>query len=249
MRVSRKPVAVLAAVMLLAATSTAVAADDVEAPHGAVGGVTDPAAGVLELTVYATDGGAGLLRATTALDGRTLDEAHFADATAVGSVTLKLPTTVVADGVHRLRVDVEDAAGNIAVLVDRDIRVANTPVVSTATVIVTVGSGGTPVTPSAGAASGCRSPSLSMMLDQRPLRFEDGVAVLAAGRKYRFRGRLTCRIDGHRRPAPRGMLVTPGAKVRADGRIVVRVASRSSRVITFRVRGADVAVRIPVRVG
>ena len=243
-----RTISVLAALVLLAGTSTAVAADDAEAPHGAVGGVTDPAAGVLELTVYATDGGAGLLRATTALDGRTLDEARFGDAPAVGSVTLHLPTTVVADGVHRLRVDVEDAAGNVAVLVDRDIRVANTPVVSTATVVVTVGSGGTPVTPSADTASVCRSPRLSMMLDQRPLRFEDGVPVLAAGRNYRFSGRLTCRADGHRRPAPRGTLVA-GAKVRADGRIVVRVASRSARVITFRVAGAGVAVRIPVRVG
>ena len=147
--------------MLLAGTSTAVAADDAEAPHGAVGGVTDPAAGVLELTVYATDGGAGLLRATTALDGRTLDEAHFADAPATGSVTLHVPTTVVADGVHRLRVDVEDAAGNVAVLVDRDIRVANTPVVSHPTVEVTVGSGSTPVSPRlvtrpAAARRGCR---------------------------------------------------------------------------------------------
>ena len=58
-----------------------------------------------------------------------------------------------------------------------------------------------------------------MMLDQRPLRFEEGVPVLASGRSYRFRGRLTCRIDGHRRPAPRGTLVTHGVTARADGRI------------------------------
>ena len=102
-----------------------------------------------------------------------------------------------------------------------------------------------------------------MRLAQRPLRFRRGVPVLAAGRTYRYEGRLTCRINGRRRAAPRGMPVQvrnrlrgstfskPAIEVRKAGEIVARLRYRSSRVVIFRVVSANgdfVSVRIPIRV-
>ena len=102
-----------------------------------------------------------------------------------------------------------------------------------------------------------------MRLAQRPLRYRRGVPVLAAGRKYRYKGRLTCRIDGRRRAAPPGLRVQlrnrlrgstysePSIRVRRRGVIVVRLAYRRSRVVIFRVVAANgdaVRVRIPIRV-
>ena len=87
--------------------------------------------------------------------------------------------------------------------------------------------------------------------------------VLAAGRTYRYAGRLTCRINGRRSPAPRGTEVQvrnrlrgwtiskPSITLRKAGDVVARLAYRSSRVVIFRVRAAGgevVRVRIPIRV-
>jgi hypothetical protein len=89
------------------------------------------------------------------------------------------------------------------------------------------------------------------------------VPVLAAGRTYRYAGHLTCRIDGRRRPAPRGTQVQvrnrlrgwtiskPSIRLRKAGDVVAHLAYRSSRVVIFRVRAAGgdvVRVRIPIRV-
>ena len=102
-----------------------------------------------------------------------------------------------------------------------------------------------------------------MRLAERPLRYRRGVPVLAAGRTYRYAGRLTCRIDGRRRPALRGTQVQvrnrvrgwtiskPSIRLRKAGDVVAHLAYRSSRVVIFRVRGARgelVRVRIPIRV-
>src|SRR5262245_37003789 len=114
------------------ALAPAVAADD-RAPGGAVGGLRNPAAGVLELSVVASDGGSGLSRAVAALDGVRVDEDAFGDGTCVeapdddagancpatGTVTLSVPTTQVPDGDHVLTVTVRDAAGNVATLEQR----------------------------------------------------------------------------------------------------------------------------------
>jgi hypothetical protein len=86
---------------------------------------------------------------------------------------------------------------------------------------------------------------LSMALDQRPLRWRKGAPVLAAGRAYRFAGRLLC--DGA--PEPAGTVVDAGEAgtfaVGARGRIVARVAYRGARAIAFSAHGAT--VRIAVR--
>jgi len=248
--------------------------------HGAVGGLRDPAAGTLQLNVRVTETtGVGVRRATAMLGGHLLDSQYFADPACaagvcptVAIVDLAVPTTAVPDGTARLEVTVEDATGTVTHVVDQTITVVNQPVVSNPTVVVSVGGGaknpqsgpngpGGPAGPSG--TDGCRSPRLSMFLAQQPLRIKRGVPVLAAGRKYRFRGRLTCVVEGRRKAAPRGTLVQvrdrrngraierPAARVKAGGAIVVKLAHRRSCSVIFRVRGAGgnlVSVRIPIRV-
>jgi hypothetical protein len=250
------------------------------ATSGAVGGVRDPAGGVLELTVQAVENeGVGLRRASVTLGGTALDTATFADpdcapgaCPAVGTVALTAPTYGVPEGPARLEVTVEDAAGTVTHVVDQTITIANRQPTSTSTVTVSVGAGaknpqtgpGGPGGPAGPPGTrGCASPRLSMFLAQRPLRIRRGVPVLAARRKYRFRGRLTCVVDGRRRAAKRGTLVQvrdrrkgrtierPAARVKTGGAIVVRLAHRRSCAVVFRIRGAGghlVRVRIPIRV-
>jgi hypothetical protein len=213
--------------MGLVATALTIAA---LAPAGAVGGVRDPASGTLDLSVVAT--GSDLVTATASLDGVALDEAGFGGAD-TGVVELRVPTTGVADGPHRLRVAVEDATGDSATLVDRTITVANAPVRQTAVVEVTVGSAGEP----AAAAPACPAPELTVTLAGR------------SGRAHRFRGRLVCVDGGVRRPAPRGTTVAvagrPALRVRARGRIAARLAFGRSRAIVFRAGGVAVRVARP----
>jgi hypothetical protein len=246
----------------------------------AVGGVRNPAGGVLELTVQAVENeGIGLRRATVTLAGTPLDTESFAEpdcapgvCPAVGTVVLTAPTYGVPDGPARLEVTVEDAAGTVTHVVDETITVLNRQPTSTSTVTVSVGGGSKKPQPGPGGlggpagpseTSGCASPRLSMFLAQRPLRVKRGVPVLAAGRKYRFRGRLTCVINGRRKAAPRGTLVQvrdrrkgrtierPAARVKTGGAVVVKLAHRRSCTVVFRIRGAGghvVSVRIPIRV-
>jgi hypothetical protein len=274
----------LATVLVLAPAANA-AVVDTQAPTGAVGGVRSQAAGVLELTVLGRDDGIGLSRAAVTIDGIALDAAPFGDGTcvelpddaagtgcpAVSTATLHAPTTGFADGPHRLIVTARDAAGNVATLVDQTVTVANTPPKNNSTVTVSVGSGrirapsgGTPGGgPVGGEEERCAAPRLEVFLASRPLRIRKGLPVLAAGHKYRWRGKLTCRIAGKRRPAPRGTVVqlrsivrgrvigTRRLEVGRRGKLSVRLALRSSRVLVFRFAGSDgdvVRVRVRVRV-
>jgi hypothetical protein len=266
---------ITAILLALALAQTAQAAT-----FGAVGGLRNPAAGVLDLSVQAVETeGVGLRRVTALLGGNTLDSAFFADpdctpgaCPAVGLVTLRVPTSGVPDGERRLEVIVEDGTGTVTHVIDQPITIANTPPKNTSTVTVNVGAGAKspqpgPGGPGPGAGgqgeNGCRSPRLSMFLAQRPLRFKRGVPVLVRRRNYRFRGRLTCLVNGKRKAAPRGMLVgvrdrvrgrtvvRAAARVRAGGRLVVKIAHRRSCTVVFRIRGAGgrlVSVRIPIRV-
>ena len=115
---------------------------------------------------------------------------------------------------------------------------ADTPPVMSVSVVVEVsGSTGPAEVPETTACA----PQLTMRLAQRPLRWRRGMPVLAAGRSYRFAGRLTC--------APEGTIVDAGEAgtftVGADGRIAARIAYRGARTVEF--RALDAAVRIAVR--
>jgi hypothetical protein len=246
--------------------------------NAAVGGVRDPAAGALNLRVQASEtSGVGLRTARAALADQPVVAAHFGDPScapaaattcpATGGAALTIDTTAVADGVQRLVVTVEDGAGNLKTVLDRTVRVANTRPPSDVT--LRFGGGIAPTEPAdpggsggvAGEQSECRRPRLAVALTQRPLWVHQGRAVLAPGRRYRFSGRLTCRVDGRRRSAPRGtqvelrrfvrgrMIVRSSARVRARGRFVAQLRFRRSMVVAFRFRGAGgrlVQVRLPV---
>jgi hypothetical protein len=247
-------------------------------PIAAIGGIQDPASeGALELSILAneTESGVALATATALLDDEVVDELVFEDGTCVDiacpvTVTLTVPTAGRPDGNHLLTILIENEDGDVFEF-ERSFEVDNTPPVSTPVVTVSVGSNavlpGPPVggdeTPQPSGDSGCAAPRLSMYLAQDPLRYRRGVPVLAAGRRYRYLGQLTCRIDGRRRVAPRGTLVQfrirignrtivqEPLKVRKDRRLLLKVAYPSSRVLIFRVRGSDgdvVTARIPIHV-
>ena len=243
-------------------------------PQGNAAGWRDPAAGQMALTVQATPDGARLQNAAASLGGELLAIEGFADgscqSTCPARVILDVDTTEVPDGQRELVVWVTDEEGTSTELLRRTITVDNAPRVYTPIVTVQVGSGsiGQQPSPPGGPVGGdsgpsCASPRLSMRLASRPLRYRRGVPVLAAGRSYRYAGELTCRIDGRRRPAPRGTEVQvrnrlrgwtiskPSITLRKAGDVVAHLAYRSSRVVIFRVRAAGgdvVRVRIPIHV-
>ncbi len=247
------------------ATASAQQTVDVQAPEYALGGLRDPAQGVLVLTVSARDtGGSGLLSATASLGGATPVVARFGDETCatqtpaacpeVGTVELEVPTTSHPDGPHNLDFHVNDAAGNVSATVERVITVRNTPAVYASTVTVHVGTGvAIPPAPSsagAGARPGsvaptCQSPRLRVALTRKPLRrMRSGVPVLVAGKSYRFSGGLTCMVGTRRVNAPRGV---PIDVYHHFGRRVVRKPSAKTQlkgrvVVNQRLYGSRVIV-------
>jgi hypothetical protein len=255
-------VSLLVAALLLAAGTPAAMA----ATTGAVGGVRDPAAGTLDLSVQASEhDGAGLRSAAVYLAGELLDAQPFADPAcgpgtcpAVGTVALNAPTDGVADGPQRLEITVEDGAGTVTHLVDRTITVANTSPTYTSSVTLTIGSGtttgpsGTTPDPPGGVggdASGCASPRLTVVLAKR------------TGKRHRFTGRLTCLVGSRRVPAARGTPIGlrhwAKGKIRhhavlrvgAKGRFTVLIRVAARRTLAFRARSATgkiIRVRIPV---
>lgn len=267
---------VVCAVVLMAPSVAAAAVT------GNAAGWRDPAAGPLNLTVQATPDGVPLQNASASLGGELLAMEGFADGTCQTTCParafLDVDTTEVPDGQRELVVWVTDEGGTSTELLRRTITVENTPRASPCkekatdpcAVTVDIGSGSITPQPSppgggVGGESGpsCASPRLSMRLASKPLRYRRGVPVLAAGRSYRYAGHLTCRIDGRRKPAPRGTevqvrnrlrgwtLSKPSIKLRKAGDVVAHLAYRSSRVVIFRVRAAGgdvVRVRIPIRV-
>jgi hypothetical protein len=209
----------------------------------------------------------------------------------VSSVPLSLDTRSVADGSHQLLVRVTDGAGNTATLVDEAIVVRNAPRTgagTTASVAIGIGSEGDSAISDGGVAAGgspdrgspqalrtrvCRAPRLRMRLAQRPLWYTRPrhVPVLGFGRRYAFKGRLTCRVAGRRVSAPRGTPVNvfyrvweltfkrhrgPVKKlrkrpirVRKGGRLKVRLGGfRSGRTLIFRYRRGNAVARSKPRV-
>jgi hypothetical protein len=135
---------------------------DADAPRGAVGGVSSPAAGTLTLSLFGNDAGLGLASTHATLDGTTVAVADLGgascaelsaqDATidlpaggacpgSVSGVPLAIDTTRVPDGPHQLRVLLRDAAGNEVTVADEQIMVRNTAVQTSNEAVLTLGSG------------------------------------------------------------------------------------------------------------
>ena len=266
--------------------------DDPAPPRGSVGGLRSPVRGGLTLEVDAADDGSGLATARAILDGVPLAQAALdagcaadldpatpmPDAPLHGCahqatrVALALDLSGQAVGTHRLQVRVADAAGNEADVYDGELAVAGPDPVFTPTVTLKVGDprpaapggasqgAGSPSAP--GTVPQCLRPQLSMALDQRPLRVAHGRPVLRAKGRYRFRGRLTCRVGKARRSAARGVPVevlnrvgrrtfgVTGATTTTGGRLTIILSYRSSRTLIFRHRSTSGTsqVRIPITV-
>jgi hypothetical protein len=262
-------------VATLLAAAPAAAADTT----GAVGGVRDPATGTLDLSVQASEhSGAGLRSASVTLDGQLLDRAPFADPAcaagacpAIGTVSLAVPTTGVADGPHRLAVSVEDGAGGVTTILDRVVTVANALPSHSSTATLTLGSGDTtgPTGDPPGAGpgvggedAGCHAPRLAVVLKRRAVRVRRGLPLLSRGKRYRFAGRLTCLAGSRRVAAAQGTPIglrhwVTGTlqrqrvlRVGARGRFTALIRIGGRRTLAFRARSeSGKIVRVRIRVG
>jgi len=200
----------------------------------------------------------------------------------VSGVVLTLDTRAVPDGERPLRVRVTDGAGNTATLVDQTIVVRNAPHATGTVASVTVGVGSEDGSDHPGRGEGkqgkgkgaekgkglalkrrrCRAPRLAMRLARRPLWHTRPrhVPVLRYGRRYPYKGKLTCRsVSGKRFLAPRGTPVhvyfrvwhlsfkryhgpvrfrhVRRVKVGKKGRLKLRLGFRSGRTVLFRYHG------------
>lgn len=256
--------------------------DDTAAPRGAIGGFMSPISGTLQLAVTASDEGVGLATASATVGGRPAGQVRLgADScgdlsttdpavdlpaggacpAAVSAVALPVDLTPFSVGRHQLQVRIADAVGNSSLILDEALDVAGPPPIYSPSVSLQIGDGGA-VTAGEGAPIAsrkavpvCLVPRLSMALQQAPLRTTPaGLPVLRKGRRYRFRGRLTCRVKAGRRSAPLGVPVSlvnrlgPGGRLvlskagvvtRRAGRLTLVMSYRSSRTMTFRYRSAD----------
>jgi hypothetical protein len=245
---------------------------DSSVPEGAVGGVQSVASGALNLVVNASDSGLGLESLAATLDGQTVASAELGGASCgdlssgteidlpldaacpaeVVDVPLPVDLANIPDGQHLLVVTVTDAAGTTASLVNQEIEVLNHPALSTPSVTVSVGTAGGiagGATGSAGLSSAtqnaCASAALSIRLSDKPLRVSHGRLILRLNKRYLYRGRLTCLVNGRRVGAPRNTVVDLSFKVHghthnhygtttnAKGRIAVVIACSSKRTIVF----------------
>jgi hypothetical protein len=195
-----------------------------------------------------------------------------------GTATLSLDTTKFPDrtlpaAAYHLVVTVSDTAGGVGTAYDEpDFQIWNHRPTGSSTATLIIGSAvptpqPQPFNPGGGvlgaSKSSCAKPKLSMRLSQKPLRIRHRMPVLAKGKKYRFKGRLTCLVHGKRHSAPKHTRVElraimhgkshrkGQATVRSHGRLVLRFSVPSSRTLEFRFKTPGekmTRVRIKVRV-
>jgi hypothetical protein len=195
---------------------------DTAGPAGCVGGWHSPAAGTLDLRVFATPAvGTTLASATLSVDGTPVASVALPAGTpactdgsqpGVEGIALPLDTRPYLDGMYRLTVSVADSDGATTTVLDSPTEIWH-PSPGSSTATLTIGSGVPAPPPGAGnppgggvlgaAAGSCVKPKLSMRLSQKPLRIRKGVPVLVKGKRYRFSGRLTCLVGGKRVSAPK----------------------------------------------
>ena len=213
---------------------------------------------------YVNDGGAGQNCVNALNAGAPLPLGN--DCQLSGDPDIPFDSTQWPDGPHTLDVKLYDASGRVAdmhyeteFLNGRDPKNCS-PKCDKPLDIGSGGSaqqgGGGSDSPGSGGVAGesatsCNAPRLSMELSQKPLKVSKGVLVLRSGKRYRFRGKLTCLVGTKRRSAP---VKTPielfntigkrtyrkgGATVRANGKITIILAYKSSRTLVFRYTNPD----------
>lgn len=244
-------------------------------PSGAVGGVQSPAeaGSTLNLVIDASEAGARLSSARASIGTNSAyvslcpapvsagDESGGECPEGVSDVPLSIG--VGGEGARELLVTVTDTAGKTATLVDQTIEVMG-PLVPGSNAVTLGVNGGFPSPsgpppheppgsePSAhkerpsGTPPACPSPMLEMRLASRPLGYtRQGVPVLRPGRRYRFRGRLTCLLRRRRVWAPDG---TPVRVLYEHGGCAVGlpVCTSSWREHTVTVHNGRLKVRLLV---
>jgi len=185
----------------------------------------------------------------------------------VDTVGLELDTTKVSDGPHRLTVGVYDLTGRYTELRDESlpgpdkrpiVNVNNHPNLGVSSQTLNIGTSAIPGPQGSGSGTGgsggvagatstaCRSPRLSVILAQKPVRVSKGRPVLRHNKRYRFTGRLTCVINGKRRSAPKRARIDllntigkhttekSGTTVASKGAFSIILSYPSSRLLTFR---------------
>lgn len=240
-------------------------------------GYHSPVQGTVTLVVHArtTDPGATLGTAALTLNGAAIPGAAGGLACAAqpctdGTATLSFDSTQYPDGPYVLAATAADSHGHSGAYGPPSFEIWNHRPVPTRSATLTIGSG-VPTPPASGGGTGgvagataasCSRPRLSVVLDQKPLRIRHGVPVLKRGKRYRFRGRLTCVVHHKRVSAPkrtridrldkvgRRMVHKGGALVRGHGRLTFIVPALSSRTLIFRFingdRRLDVKIKIKV---
>ncbi|HTA37106.1 MAG TPA: hypothetical protein VK761_10350, partial [Solirubrobacteraceae bacterium] len=203
---------------------------------------TDPGSGVYE-AVFSIDGQVVQRTPLDANDGRCRDVGQTTDGTAaflyvqpcVASLSADVPfdSTAVANGAHHLLVDVIDAAGNAAPVLDRTVTIDNPPA---------GGAAGAPGPPNGVNASAQAALSVQWR-GTRKARLISGY-----GRAHVVAGRLTApggapisgaTIELHATPASAGArpIAMPSPRTDASGRFSVRLSGGlSSRTLRFAYR-------------
>jgi hypothetical protein len=252
-------------------SSASAGAQSSTAATGAVGGVQSPVneGETMNLKINASDTDAGLVSAHVSIGASSASVSLCpAPASAGGAPIHGCPESVSevplsvgvgGAGAHVLTVTVTDAAGHLSTLVEQTIEVLAPPKQEGNTLTIGISNGRVgphgellSEEPGQGVLSYkeespppvCPSPMLAMRLASRPLgRTHQHVPMLWWGRRYRFKGRLTC-LDGRRRvSAPNGttvrVLYERHICTRNHHRCVVR-----SRKLTITVRKGRLKVRL-----
>jgi len=170
---------------------------------------------------------------------------------------------ITTNGVHTLIVRAVDVLGNTNE-VKQDLEVLNNVNLGVSSQTLSIGTSGIGNTQGTGNNTGggsggvagassqnCKTPRMSVVLIDKPLKVSKGVPVLRANHRYRFKGRLTCVINGKRKSAPKRARIDlqnkigkktydkSGTTVHNKGNFTIIVSYRSSRTMIFRFTNSD----------
>jgi hypothetical protein len=234
------------------------------APTGALVAATAPVSGVTQVSVQAADKGGGLAAAQVEVDGRvvatqplgassTCQQPYTARVPCplVGSATVPVDTTTLADGTHSVRVLLRDAAGNVTATTPVTATTANAPPDASCDPTPV---GTSPLRFSAGIVHQKRGHGASRSTAQLTVHYNTSEQLRFSGQLSDAAGNAVpsapvCIVS---RAAGIGGPLLPLARVTtgADGRFTVPLARGSSRelVAIYRVDGGALTGRATLRV-
>jgi hypothetical protein len=193
----------------------------------------------------------------------SVDLAYGAVCPTVSSAKMTVDAGVLPNGFHKLIVRVVDVLGHVKEF-SQNTEVLNNVDRGSSSQSLNIGTSGINTTPGstnnnggssggvAGASSqNCKTPRLSVVLADKPVKVRKGVPYLKAKKRYKFTGRLTCVINGKRKSAPKRARIDlqnkigkktydkSGTTVASKGNFTIILAYRSSRTLIFRFTNSD----------